>query len=259
MNRGFYLASNGLINQQRTIDTIANNMANSQTAGYKRDLSVQNTFKRELILLNQGRKNKTGTFEYKYTDKSYTQLEQGSFEFSGSPLDVAIDGPVYFNVENADEEAVLTRNGQFCVDSEGYLSLDGVGRVLCEDGPLKVDGSNFEITNSGEVTVDGDSAGRLSLTYISENDNVEKQGDNTFKLIVDKDDEINDGEQTNNEIPEGTEYNIIQGAFERSNVDVAVELTRSMSAQRSFESLSQAIKMLDSVNEIAANKLSKIN
>lgn len=254
MNRGFYLASNGLINQQRTINTIANNMANSQTAGYKSDLSVQNTFKRELILLNQGRKNKTGTFEYKYTEESHTQLDQGSFEFSASPLDVAIDGPVYFNVENSDGEAVLTRNGQFCVDSEGYLTLDGVGRVLCEDGPLKVDSSNFEITTSGEVSSDGKSLGKLALTYIGENDNVQKQGDNTFTLIANEDGEVSDGE-----IPQGTSYNIIQGAFERSNVDVAVELTRSMSAQRSFESLSQAIKMLDSINEISANKLSKIN
>ena len=253
MLRGFYLASNGLINQQRTMDTIANNIANSQTAGYKNDLSVNNTFKRELILLNQGRKNKTGTFEYRYTDKSFTQLKQGSFEFSESPVDVAIDGPVYFNIENKDGETVLTRNGQFFVDNEGYLALDGVGRVLLENGPLKVDGSDFAISNSGEVTVAGNSAGKLALTYISEMDNVEKQGDNAFTLVKDENGQVSDGA-----IPDGTVYNIIQGAFERSNVDVAVELTRSMTAQSSFESLSQAIKMLDGINELAANKLSKI-
>lgn len=253
MLRGFYLAANGLINQQRTIDTIANNISNAQTAGYKSDVSVKNTFKRELILLNQGRKNKTGTFEYLYTDKTVTQLEQGSFEYSESPLDVAIDGPVYFNIENSEGDTVLTRNGQFCIDEDGYLALKGVGRVLLEDGPLKVDTSDFVISNTGEVTVEGDYEGRLALTYISESDNVQKQGDNTFTLIPDEDGNISDGA-----IPTEVDYNIIQGAFERSNVDVATEMTRSMTAQRSFESLSQAIQMLDSINEIAVNKLSKL-
>ena len=54
------------------------------------------------------------------------------------------------------------------------------------------------------------------------------------------------------------EYSVIQGAFERSNVDVAVEMTRAMAAQRSFESMSQALKMLDSINEKAVTQLGKV-
>ncbi len=248
MLRGFYLASTGLINQQRTINTISNNVANSQTAGFKSDLSVQNTFKRELILLNHGRKNTTGTIEYKYTEESYTHLAQGSFEFTGRPLDVAIEGDVYFNIRTPDGVQCLTRNGQFNIDDEGYLSLVGVGRVLSANGEIYVGTSDFQVTNTGEIILDGQSLGNLSLTYIEEGTTIQKIDDNLFV--------VPEGEQT--DMPANVNYEIIQGAFERSNVDTAVEMTRAMAAQRSFEAISSALKMIDTINQSAATQLGKI-
>ena len=246
MLRGFYLASNGLINQQRTLNTISNNVANSQTAGYKGDVSVQNTFDKELILLNGGRVNKTGTFEYKYNQLSKTNLEQGSFEFTQRPLDLAIKGPVYFNVETDGEDKVLTRNGQLFIDNEGYLAIPKAGRILGEDGPIKVGTSDFSVNTKGDVYVDGKLKDTLELTYIDDNENIQKLGDDTYTLV-------NEEQQ----LPEGTDYSIIQAAFERSNIDVAVEMTRAIEAQRTFESLSQAIKMLDAVNQKASTEIGK--
>lgn len=247
MLRGFYIASNGLINQQRTINTISNNIANSQTPGYKSDLSVKNTFARELILLNGGRKNDTGTIEYKYTQESFTQLEQGSFEFTQRPLDIAIQGPVYFNVMNRDGEQCLTRNGQFDLDDEGYLCLTGAGRVIGTNGEIYIGKSDFSVNNSGEIFIDGQSAGSLRLTYVADGTQITKLDDNLFIP----------GENTG-DIPDDLEVHVIQGAFERSNVDTGVEMTRAIEAQRSFESLSSAIKILDSINQSAATQLGKM-
>ncbi len=248
MLRGFYIASNGLLNQQRVLNTISNNVANSQTPGYKSDTSVQNTFKRELIRLNNGRTNKTGTIEYKYTERSYTQLTQGSFEFTEKPLDIAIEGPVYFNIAGKDGNQYLTRNGQFSIDEEGYLELDGSGRVLGGNGPIYVGKSDFAVTANGDIYIDGQYSDSLMLTYVAENSNVNKTGDNLFTLA--------EGAETIP--PEDLEYNIIQGAYERSNIDLATEMTKAMAAQRSFESIAQALKMVDGINEKAANQLGKV-
>jgi len=248
MLRGFYIASNGIINQQRTLNTISNNIANSQTPGYKADTAIHNTFKKELILLNGGRTNKTGTFEYKFTESTYTGLSQGSFAFTESPLDVAIQGPVYFNIQSNSGDRLLTRSGQFNIDDEGYLSIKGTGRIMGENGEIYLGKSDFTIANNGDIFVGGARVDKLELTYVEETKNVEKFGENTFTLI--------DG--ANGEIPEGMEYSVIQGAYERSNVDVAVEMTRAMAAQRSFEAMSQVLKQLDQINQRAANELGKI-
>jgi len=248
MLRGFYIASNGLINQQKTLETISNNIANSQTPGYKADTSIQNTFKRELILLNGGRKNSTGTIEYKYTEASYTGLTQGSFEFTKSPLDVAIQGPVYFNVESNAGDKLLTRSGQFKIDDEGYLALENAGKVLGQNGAIYVGKSDFTISNSGEILINGKSIDKLQLSYVDDTKNIEKFGNNTFKLVGD----------ASGQVPQDIKYSIIQGAYERSNVDVGVEMTRAMAAQRSFEAMSQALKQMDLINQRAANELAKI-
>lgn len=249
MLRGFYLASNGIINQQRIINTISNNVANVYTPGYKSDTNVGNTFNTQLLLLSKGRVNKEGTITYRYTESTKTSLDQGSFEFTERPLDIAIDGPVYFNLQSADgEDRLLTRNGQFVVDKEGYLALGTGERVLGDRGPIKVGTSDFSIDNSGKIFVDGNLVDSLELTYIKESDNVQKAGENTFKLIDDQ----------NEQIPADVKYSIIQGAYERSNVDIAVEMTKSLSAQRSLENMAQALSMIDSINQKAASELAKI-
>ncbi len=252
MLRGFYITANGMINQQRTINTISNNVANSMTPGYKTDTSVQNTFKRELILLRNGKTTKSGTFEYKFTEESRTSLEQGGFEFTERPMDIAIQGPVYFNLSTSDGDTLLTRNGQFSIDSEGYLYLPGGGRLLGENGEIKVGGSDFVISEKGEVRVDGNVIDTLELTYIQDNANIQKFGDNTFIRITEEGEEVPEG------IPADIEFSIIQGAYERSNVDLGVEMTKAIAAQRAFESLSQALKMIDGINQRAVSELGKI-
>lgn len=247
MLRGYYIASNALINKQRTIDTLSNNMANVHTAGYKNDMSVKNTFKEELILLNQGRKNKTGTIQYQYTEKSKTDLSQGTMEFTHSPLDVALTGPVYFNIQKADGSTSLSRNGQFSIDDEGYLQLAGAGRVMGEGGPIQVGTDDFSISNQGQIFVNGNYAGNLKLSYVAEDGDVHKNGDNTF-----------DASEGAGNIPEGTQFDVIQGAYERSNVDFGKEMTKVMSAQRSFESISEAIKMIDKINSRTVTEIAKV-
>lgn len=247
MYRGYYLAANGIINQQRILDVISNNIANVKTAGYKKDISVPTTFERQLLLI-RGEKNETGTIEYRDLDKIHTALEQGSFEFTERRLDVALRGNVFFNIRPDDGGApMLTRNGQFCIDEEGYLALDGAGRVLGETGEIQLGTADFAIDNKGNIRTEDGRSYRLLLTYVEENRDVIKEGDNLFLP----------SEGTAGALPQNADYDVIQGAYERSNVNVGEEMTKAIAAQRLFEACSQALKQIDQINQRAATEIAK--
>ena len=135
MNRGFYYACNGMILNQRHLDCIGNNLTNMSTYGYKRDTLITNRFDEQMILVKH-REELSGTFAHRYVDDSYTDLEQGSLEYTESPFDVAIHGDVYFNVAGYNGETMLTRNGAWELDGEGYLCLSNSGRILGENGEI---------------------------------------------------------------------------------------------------------------------------
>lgn len=254
MYRGFYLAANGMINQQRILDTISNNVANVKTAGFKKDINIPTTFERQLLLI-RGTRNETGTIEYRDQEKVHTALEQGTFEFTERRLDVALQGNVFFNIEPKgdlyeDVEApMLTRNGQFTIDEEGFLALGDVGRVLGEDGPIQLGTADFAIDNKGMITTSDGNTYQLLLTYVDETEDVLKKGDNMFVYAGEGD----------TEIPENAQFEVIQGAYERSNVDVSEEMTKAIAAQRLFESCSQALKLIDTINQRTATELAKNN
>ena len=250
MYRGFYIAANGIINQQRVLDVTSNNIANVQTAGFKSDENIPSTFERQLVLI-RGKKNTTGTIEYITNEKTQTSLEQGTFQFTNRKLDVAIKGDVYFNIQPTgtlykDDNVLLTRNGQFDIDNEGYLTLGGSGRVLGTDGPIQIGTADFTIDEKGVITTSDGKTYNLKLSYLDKTQDVQKKGDNMFKP------------NTDTPVPADAEYSIIQGAYERSNVDVTEEMTRAMQAQRIFEACSQALKQVDTINQRAVSELAKI-
>ena len=236
MNRGYYYACNGMIINQRKLDCIGNNLTNMTTPGYNRDTILTNRFQEQMILV-KNRQKLSGTFAQTYVDTSYTDLGQGTFEFTESPFDVAINGDVYFNIAGYNGENMLTRNGQWELDGEGYLCLSNSGRILGENGEIYLGNKDFVIDNDGAVYQDGQLVDRLRLSYIDPTGNVDKFGANMFTSVQAGD------------VPEGTRYEIIQGAYERSNIDVNYEMTMMMNANRIYEASSTLAKLYDSMNQ----------
>lgn len=236
MNRGYYYACNGMIMNQRKLDCIGNNLTNVSTAGYKRDTIITNRFQEQMILVKH-REELSGTFAQTYVDTSYTDLGQGTFEYTESPFDVAINGDVYFNIAGYNGENMLTRNGQWELDEEGYLCLSNSGRILGENGEIYLGNKDFVIDNDGAIYQGGELVDRLRLSYIDPEGNVDKFGANMFTSVQAGD------------VPEGTRFEIIQGAYERSNIDVNYEMTMMMNANRIYEASSSLAKLLDSMNQ----------
>lgn len=241
MNRGFYTAAQGMINQQRIIDAISNNVSNVNTAGYRKDEIVLNTFQEQLFLVNK-RTETAGTSYQTYVDTSKTSLEQGLLTFTGNTFDVGMYGDMYFNIryeQDPEGRIFQTRNGQWGLDDEGFLWLDGAGRVQGQNGDIYLGTDQFLIDEWGVITdMEGNPIDQLMLTYIPLEADVHKEGNNLF---------LYEGEPM--ELPEGEEYVVVQGAYEKSNVDAVKEMTQAMEAHRMYEAASRIIRYFDSMNQ----------
>lgn len=246
MQRAFYNLAQAMLNHQRSLDAIANNISNINTAGYKKDEIVTNTFQEELILVENRRKT-SGTFLQTYVDVSKSNMEQGSLEFTESPYDIAIHGNVYFNIQSPSGRVLQTRKGQFELDGEGYLCLSSSGRVMGENGEIFIGNDDFIVDNEGNILDEnGNITDKLLLSYIPEDADVEKVGNNLFNY---------DGGKT---VPQGEKFDIIQGAFEKSNVDANKEITHAMEVQRLYEASSSILKYMDTINGRAASEIIKL-
>lgn len=244
MNRGYYTAAQAMINQQRILDAVSNNVSNINTAGYRKDEIVLNTFQEQLFLVNK-RTETSGTSYQTYVDISKTNLEQSGFEFTDSPFDVAMYGNMYFNVrygKDPDGGIFQTRNGQWGLDAEGYLWLDGAGRIQGENGDIYIGNDDFTIDEMGVIrNADNDIIDTLLLTYIPPEADVHKEGDNLF---------LYEGDPV--QIPDDEEFVVVQRAYEKSNVDSVKEMTQAMEAYRMYEAASRILRGFDSINQEAA-------
>ena len=250
MLRGYYTSVNGIINEERILNVITNNLSNTNTAGYKSDAAIPTTFHDNLVLLAKGRRS-TGEIQYRTLLETKTSLESGTFEQTNSRLDMAVMGSVYFNImERKTGEVLLTRNGQFNIDNEGYLALGTAGRVVDDNGdPILLGTANFTVREDGLIQVDDGREIQLALTFMPDDADIEKVGTNLMRPY----ENVGWGN-----IPEGMVYRIRQGWYERSNVNVAAELAKAMDANTLFRANSQALQIINSINQLAVNNLMKI-
>ncbi|MCL2107892.1 MAG: flagellar hook-basal body protein [Oscillospiraceae bacterium] len=237
MLRGFYNATQAMILHQRDLNSIGNNLGNATTAGYRGDTIVKNTFMEEYILV-RGRTELSGTFHQNYVENNYVNLEQSNLEFTGSRFDLGILGNVYFNIRTMTEVSNVyqSRNGQFELDGEGYLSLGKAGRVQGQNGDIYIGHDDFVVTADGVIMNNDGIIDTLLLTYIPPEADVGKVGDNMFSY---------DGDEV---LPPGETFDVVQGAIEKTNVDAVREMARLMEVQRLYEANSQILRYIDIMN-----------
>src|SRR6476620_8856831 len=168
---GLYLSAAGVMTNSYRQDVIANNIANAETVGFKKDLAL---FDQRLTEAQQRRLAASGPLSPTskllenlggglFAHPTSIDTGQGEFEPTGSPLDVAIEGDGFFAVQSpgagpggAGGETRLTRNGQFAVDSTGRLTLSNAKgeQVLdAEKQPIQLEpGGGVRIDDQGTVT-----------------------------------------------------------------------------------------------------------
>lgn len=264
MLRGFYTAASGMITQARQQEALSNNMTNVNTPGYKADQTAVRAFP-ELLIQQMGSENlpvrrgfnvpvnqpigslNTGV----YVQETIPDYAQGDVRETGISTDLALvdgdlpdpTGSLFFTVQNDEGEARYTRNGNFTVDGQGFLTTAQGYYVLDQAGnPIEIEELEFTVTADGVLQTEG-AAIPLGISYIADANDLVKEGNGLFAGEADA-------------IPAGTTFAIQQGALEQSNVNSLETMTQMMEAYRMFELNQRVLRAYDenmgkAVSEIA--------
>lgn len=249
MLRGLYTGAAGMMTQMTCTNVIANNLANVNTVGYKKDETVVKEFESMMLRrINDGpQEPEIGELgRGSIVDDIRTIPNQGSIRQTGNTYDLCIEGPGYFAVETPRGER-YTRNGSFTRSIDGELvTMEGM-RVLAEGGaPVLIpDGAVVTIGARGEITVDDEQVATLRFVEFEDPLSLLKEGENLYAA------------QENLRGRPATGM-IAQGALEASNVNVVSEMIKMISAQRAYETNSKAVTTQDSLLDKAVNEVGRV-
>nr|WP_318684909.1 flagellar hook-basal body protein [uncultured Acetatifactor sp.] len=268
MVRSLWTAATGMIAQQTNVDTIANNLANVNTQGYKTQVNefkslLYQTIQTETTSANGENKPTSAQVGLGVRNASITSVfTQGNLIASESDTAFAIDGKGFFAVRGEDGNTYYTRNGnlQFSLATNGNMlaTTDGLPVLSTTGNPIIIN-SNYIVSN---ITVGKDG----SLYYPDANENLqpmgitigvfqfsnpnglEKMGDSLYAQTAASGAAIN--EATNNAVERSS---VVQGYLEGSNVQVVDEMVNMIVAQRAYELNSKAITASDEMLQQANN------
>ena len=257
MVRGLYTAYTGMINEQKRLDVISNNMANAATVGYKTERVSSQSFDQALTL-----KIKDTSVAYNQqpighmslgvkVGEVYTDYSQGSLRETGSTFDLALEGSGFFQVSyhnrDGSTSTKFTRDGSFTMTKDGYVvDMDG-NNLMSENGVLQVppDAVNIVIDERGYVYADDQLVDRIVLVDYEDYDFIEKFGENLYQTVL-------------GATPKEAVASIRQGFTEQSNVNVVNEMVDLITVTRAYEAGQKVINTIDMMTDKAVNDIGRV-
>lgn len=238
---GLFTAAAGLSAQQFQLDTIANDMANVNTDGYKSERVAFSDLLYSKVDMSGTETTVGAGAGAKVIGRSQAQ---GALQETGNPLDLAIDGPGYFEVTRPNGQVALTRDGSFSVDATGTIvNAEGDRLSPSITLPAGVSPSEVSIDSYGTVKVGAKRIGQVSVVNVAAPGQMLAAGGNLLSPTAES------GE------PQAAQgARIVQGALEQSNVDLGSEMTSLVTTERAFQMDSTAIQddsqMLSIANQL---------
>ena len=229
-------------------DVIANNLANVETAGFKRSLALF----RERSAEDKPGDAVRGLSGGLLVAPSRLDVSQGALEDTNNPLDVALHGEGFFAVRQPDGSLRLTRDGRTTIDRDGYLvaASDGASRLLdARQRPILIKGfppSMLNVDRTGRILVEGttESLGQIGVFALPPG--VPAVPDGRSRIVV-----------PDVALPRG-DAEVRGGMVERSNVDAATEMVRLMEAQRQLDANANLIRFQDEATGRLVGEVGKI-
>ncbi len=223
MIKGLYYSGRSMESKFKSIEVIANNLANVNSTGFKKTISFS-----EII-----------SEQSKSQIKQTTDLRQGTLVFTGSKLDLGISGDGFFAIETQNGMQ-LTRNGKFRISDDGFLTTDSGQRVLGENGPVNFssvlleDNASITVSKSGLIKAGDIEIDRL-LVLSSLSPDMLMKGEGSSIMF-----------NENQIVPTNlNDFQIIQGYLEESNVNPIEEMTAMIKVHQEYDSVSKMINFMD--------------
>lgn len=271
MLRGIYTGASGMIVQLDRMDTIANNMANVDTTGYKRDVAVMKAFPD--MLIRRLHDNGVYVFPFGSADTApvvgtlgtgvalnevYTVFTQGPLRQTGNSFDLALSGHGFFTIQTP-EGIRYTRNGSFLLNSNGML-VDYQGNpVLGDKGPIYLKENNFVVEKNGKIYQNPRFAGdphrlvskaengwqnrelvdTLKIVNFAEPRYLKKQGNSLWKATEHSGPPVS--------VDLGRTTQVEQGFLEGSNVNPVTTMVQMIDVNRAYEANQKTIQTQDSL------------
>lgn len=257
-----YTAATGMEALETKLDVIANNLANVNTLGFKKDrANFEDLLYRNEVLPGaqdaQQNLTPTGTKIGLGTrvQSVQTDFRQGAFQMTGKATDMAIEGPGFFPVQDTSGDVVYTRSGNFSVNADGVLVLGSAqsGRVLQPQINIPETATGIVVQANGTVLYKEigneqlQTAGDIQLASFINPEGLIKLGENLFQ-----ESDASGTAQTQTPGTQGVGV-IRQNALEASNVEPVQELIDLITTQRSFELNSQAVQAGDQILQLISN------
>ncbi len=260
MIRSLYTAASGMQANQLYVDSISNNLANVNTAGYKKSkLQFQDLLYETMTApgaINSDGVKLPGSLQVGHGVKPMTNdhiFVQGNLQNTGNDLDVAIQGDGFFQVQRPDGTVAYTRDGSFKVNADGLI-VNAQGLALSPAITVPAQSTSLTITPEGTVSVvrqgetDATEIGSIELARFINPAGLSSEGGNIFTQTTAS------GEPLVSKPSESGAGSLSQKYIETSNVQMVEEMVNLIVAQRAYEINSKAVttsdQMLQNANQL---------
>lgn len=258
MVKGLYTANWGMINEQKRVDILANNMANAATTGYKKEGSTSEAFYDVLAYKIKDTSEPTGAKRLGAMNMGvkigevYTDYSQGAIHETGNTFDMALSGKGFFAVEftnkSGETSVKYTRDGHFTLNVKGELVNKNGDFLLDKNGghivldPMQ----DFSVDRLGTVYLDNQAQAQIQVVDFADYDFLEKYGENYLTPL--------DGAQQID-----AQAQVISNYLEDSNVQVVQEMVDLINFTRAYETNQKMIQAIDSTLETAVTRVGQVN
>jgi len=246
---GMYQSAAGMMVNEYRQDVLANNLANAETVGFKREIA---TFAERLRASEAGRREGPTNNLMEalsggvWLARTATDFSEGAFVRTDNPLDVALAGPGFLRVA-ADGREYLTRDGRMVMNSDGWLVsvVDGAAILGRAGQPIRLHprGGEISIDEDGRIAQGGRRVAQLALVDVKDYETLRKAGAGRFSA-------------ENLELT-SSPANVISGVMESSGVEPVKELVTMIEAARAYQLNAQMLSLQDQsagrlINAVAA-------
>lgn len=259
MVKGLYTAYTGMRNEQKRMDIITNNLANTDTTGYKKEGVTNQSFSDVLAYRIKDSSTpgmdaqKIGAMNLGVKiGETYRDFSQGALKVTDESFDLALSDTGFFNIEFTDKQGntsvMYSRDGNFNLTQEGYLVTQDGDFVLGTNGQhiqLNPNTTETKIDRGGRIYQNNNLVATIQVTDFEDYNYLEKYGENMFRTV--------EGATERESAAQ-----VYQGYLEASNVETVSEMVQMIAITRAYETNQKVIQTYDNSLQISANQIGKI-